>query len=93
VLITSATTTSLSNTLPSSVPKLDIRNVVEAKGFWGHFDGTTKRPIMGTAQSLASDGKTVQAYPLSNLQLKQPKGRKTRDQPSPYSIRKFPTLP
>ncbi|KAF8797732.1 hypothetical protein BYT27DRAFT_7024607, partial [Phlegmacium glaucopus] len=52
----SATATSLSDTLPSSVPKLEMtgtnwaifeicfRDAVEAKGFWGHFNGQTKWP-------------------------------------------------
>lgn len=73
----SATATSLSDTLPSSVPKLDstgtnwaifeirFRDAVEAKGFWGHFDGQTKQPVMGTAQSLAADGTT--AIPATGL--------------------------
>ncbi|KAF9542352.1 hypothetical protein CPC08DRAFT_622452, partial [Agrocybe pediades] len=50
-------TTSLSDTLPSSVPKLDasgnnwaifavrFQDAIEAKGFWGHFDGTTPSPV------------------------------------------------
>ncbi|PPQ83602.1 hypothetical protein CVT26_001384 [Gymnopilus dilepis] len=52
----SMTTTSLSDSLPTSVPKLDATGVnwvifqvrfqdaVEAKGFWGHFDGSALRP-------------------------------------------------
>ena len=51
------TTTALSDALPSSVPKLDVsgsnwaifvfrlEDAVEAKGFWGHFDGTVSRPV------------------------------------------------
>jgi hypothetical protein len=47
----------LSDTLPSSIPKLDasginwaifavrFQDAVEAKGFWGHFDGTKTRPV------------------------------------------------
>src|SRR6266545_3302098 len=54
----SVTTTSLSDTLPSSVPKLDATGVnwaifsvrfqdaVEAKNFWGHFDGTSTCPTL-----------------------------------------------
>ena len=46
------TTAALSDALPSTVPKLDasgsnwaifvfrFEDAVEAKGFWGHFDGT-----------------------------------------------------
>ena len=48
--------TSLSNTLPSSIPKLDasgmnwaifairFQDAVKAKGFWGHFTGAKHRP-------------------------------------------------
>ena len=48
----STTTTSLSDSLPSSIPKLDasglnwaifaihFQDAIEAKGFWSHFDGT-----------------------------------------------------
>ena len=48
--------TSLSDTLPSSIPKLDasgmnwaifavrFQDAVEAKGFWGHFTGAKPRP-------------------------------------------------
>jgi len=50
-------TSSLSDTLPSTVPKLDAEggnwaiflvrfmDAVEAKGFWGHFDGTSPVPV------------------------------------------------
>lgn len=53
----SITTAALSDALPSTVPKLDasgsnwaifvfrFEDAVEAKGFWGHFDGTVSRPI------------------------------------------------
>ena len=52
----SATTTALADTLPSSVPKLDstgsnwtvflfrFQDAVDAKGFWGHFDGSSPKP-------------------------------------------------
>ncbi|KIM46606.1 hypothetical protein M413DRAFT_82539 [Hebeloma cylindrosporum] len=52
----SLTTTSLADSLPSSIPKLDatglnwaifsvrFQDAVEAKGFWGHFDGSEPRP-------------------------------------------------
>jgi len=51
-----STATALADTLPSSIPKLDasgmnwaifslhFQDAVEAKGFWGHFDGTNPRP-------------------------------------------------
>jgi len=56
----SMTTTSLSDTLPSTVPKLDatginwaifsvrFQDAVEAKGFWDHFDGTSACPTLST---------------------------------------------
>ena len=56
--------TSLSDSLPSSIPKLDptganwaifavcFQDAVEAKGFWGHFDGSTPRPAAITATTL-----------------------------------------
>jgi len=52
----SITTTSLNDTLPSSVPKLNadglnwaifsicFEDAVQVKGFWGHFSGTTPHP-------------------------------------------------
>src|SRR5271169_1863836 len=67
----SITATSLSDTLPSSVPKLEstgtnwaifeirFRDAIEAKGFWGHFDGQTQRPVPGTPAIVAPDGTTV----------------------------------
>ena len=51
-------TTALSDSLPSTVPKLDasginwaifsvrFRDAVEAKGFWGHFDRSSTTPAM-----------------------------------------------
>ena len=54
---TSTTATALADTLPSSIPKLDasglnwaifslhFQDAVEAKGYWGHFDGTTPWPV------------------------------------------------
>ena len=67
----SVTATSLSDTLPSSVPKLEMtganwaifeihfRDAVEAKGFWGHFDGKTKLPVLGTPAVMDHDGKLI----------------------------------
>ena len=65
----STTTTSLSDTLPLSIPKLDasginwaifsvcLQDTIEAKGFWNHFDGSSTRPEQTyTAQATASDG-------------------------------------
>ena len=67
----STTTTSLSDTLPSSIPKLDasginwaifsvrLQDAIEAKGFWNHFDGSSTRPEQTyTAVVTATDGST-----------------------------------
>ena len=51
-----STATALADTLPSSIPKLEatslnwaifslhFQDAVEAKGYWGHFNGTTPWP-------------------------------------------------
>jgi hypothetical protein len=56
----SVSTTALADTLPSSIPKLDptgsnwtvflfrFQDAVDAKGFWGHFDGTSVIPTLST---------------------------------------------
>jgi hypothetical protein len=58
----STTTTALTTTdiLPSSVPKLlpmglnwtvfsiRFKEAIKAKGFWGHFDGTSLKPIVNS---------------------------------------------
>src|ERR1700761_1115632 len=61
--MTTITTSSLSNTLPSSIPKLDadrenwaiffvrFMDAVEAKGFWGHFDGSSPALVISTESS------------------------------------------
>jgi hypothetical protein len=64
----STATTSLADTMPSSVPKLDpsginwtvfrfcFQDAIDAKGFWGHFDGSTPCPPLSatpTTQELA----------------------------------------
>ena len=53
----SVSTTALADTLPSTVPKLDpagtdwtvfkfrFEDAIDAKGFWGHFDGTSTCPV------------------------------------------------
>ena len=55
--MSTVTTSSLSNTLPSTVPKLAAKgdnwaifyvrfmDTVEAKGFWGHFNGMSPAPV------------------------------------------------
>ena len=65
----STTATSLSDTLPSSVPKLESTytnwaifeicfcDAIEAKGFWGHFDGLLLHPI--AISITAPDGTTT----------------------------------
>jgi len=62
--MTAVTMTSLSDALPSSVPKLEanrtnwaiflvrFRDAVEAKGYWGHFDGTTPVPTLSTPPTM-----------------------------------------
>ena len=67
----SVTTTSLSDSLPSSIPKLDasglnwaiffvrFQDAIEAKGFWGHFDGTGSRPSDVPVSVTDSDGNTT----------------------------------
>ncbi|CAA7264972.1 unnamed protein product [Cyclocybe aegerita] len=69
----STATTSLSNTLPSSIPKLDasslnwaifavqFQDAVEAKGFWGHFIGTDPRPVPAATPTPAPTPATVTA--------------------------------
>jgi hypothetical protein len=70
--MSTATTTSLSDTLPSSIPKLDASGVnwaifsvrfqdaIEAKGFWDHFDGSSLRPVQTfTPVVTAADGTTT----------------------------------
>ena len=65
-------TTSLSDTLPSSIPKLDasginwaifsvcFQDAIESKGFWDHFDSSTTHPEQSyTAVVTAVDGNTT----------------------------------
>jgi hypothetical protein len=71
----SVTTTSLSDSLPSSIPKLDASGVnwaifsvrfqdaIEAKGFWSHFDGTGSRPSAVPVTVTATDGSTTTTPP------------------------------
>ena len=56
--MSTTTNASLADALPSSVPKLEangtnwaiflvrFRDAVEAKGYWGHFDGSTPVPTL-----------------------------------------------
>jgi len=62
--MSSVTATPLSDTLLSSVPKLNasglnwvvfslrFQDAVEAKGYWGHFDGTSERPSVPKLEDL-----------------------------------------
>jgi hypothetical protein len=70
--MSTVTTSSLSDTLPSTVPKLDAEgsnwaifyvrfiDAVEAKGFWGHFDGTLPMPVMTSESSEALKAEKIQ---------------------------------
>ena len=63
--MSSVTTSSLSDTLPSTVLKLDAEgdnwaiffvrfmDAMESKGFWGHFDGTLTLPVTTSSSSAA----------------------------------------
>jgi hypothetical protein len=76
----STTTTSLSDSLPSSIPKLDasglnwaifsvrFEDAVEAKGFWGHFTGTTPRPSAIPVTITGTDGE-ITTTPPSDAEL------------------------
>ena len=56
--MSTVTTTALADTLPSSIPKLKasglnwvifslhFQDAIEAKGYWGHFDGTDLHPVV-----------------------------------------------
>ena len=62
--MSSVTATSLANTLSSSVLKLNasglnwavfllrFQDAVEAKGYWGHFDGTSEHPAVPKPEDL-----------------------------------------
>jgi len=65
--------TSLANILPLSVPKLDtsglnwavfslrFQDAIEVKGYWGHFDGTSERPVTPKPEDLPITPKTAAA--------------------------------
>ena len=58
--MTTLTTSSLSDTLSATVPKLEAKgknwaiffvrfmDAVKAKGFWGHFDGSMLKPTLSS---------------------------------------------
>ena len=76
----SVTTTSLSDSLPSSIPKLNasglnwaifsvcFEDVIQAKGFWGHFDGTSTCPSALPVSVTDVDG-NVMTSPPSDVEI------------------------
>jgi hypothetical protein len=69
--MSAVTTSSLSDTLPSTIPKLDsegenwaifyvrFMDAIEAKGFWNHFDGSSIAPVLSaTATTVEIEAKT-----------------------------------
>src|SRR6266567_7378794 len=85
-------TTSLSDSLPSSIPKLDstglnwaifsvrFQDAIEAKGFWGHFDGSESRPVAppaATATPVDDDAQTKLAEGLLVQQLQWDKNERS----------------
>ena len=77
----SVTTTSLSDSLPSSIPKLDasglnwaifsvrFQDAIEAKGFWSHFDGTGSRPNIAQVSVTAPDGVVTSTPSTTDLAM------------------------
>ena len=77
----SVTTTSLSDSLPSSIPKLDasglnwaifsvrFQDAIEAKGFWSHFDGTGSRPTVALVSVTAPDGVVTSTPSITELAI------------------------
>ena len=68
-------TTSLSDSLPSSIPKLNstgvnwaiflvcFQDAVEVKGFWGHFDISSSHPVAVAVSVTTTDGTTTMTPP------------------------------
>ena len=77
----SITTTSLSDLLPSSIPKLDasgldwaifsvrFQDAIEAKGFWSHFDGTGSPPTVALVSVTAPDGVVTSTPSITDLAI------------------------
>src|SRR5260221_3435958 len=74
-MTTSITTMSLSDALPSTVPKLDpsganwaifvfrFEDAVSAKGYWGHFDGSVSKPEAADSSSpTAAETNTINQW-------------------------------
>jgi gag-polypeptide of LTR copia-type/Zinc knuckle len=63
--------TALADQLPGSIPKLDpsgmnwavfslrFQDAVEAKGFWGHFDGTEPKPTPAIPSAVTADERSA----------------------------------
>jgi len=70
--MSAVTATALADTLPSSVPKLEasglnwaifslcFQDAVEAKGYWGHFDGMTPWPVVAKPEDAPTAAKTTE---------------------------------
>jgi hypothetical protein len=103
------TTTSLSDSLPSSIPKLDasginwaifsvrFQDAIEAKGFWKYFDSSSVRPEQTyTAVDTAADGTTsggTEIVPADELSASQSQWDKEGVPRNHYLHRKSPTPP
>jgi len=71
--MTTITTAALSDALPLSVPKVDalgmnwaififrFQDAIEAKGFWGHFSGSTPAPVAVDPAKPTSDESATKA--------------------------------
>jgi hypothetical protein len=98
-------TTSLSDSLPPSIPKLDstglnwaifsvrFQDAVEAKGFWGHFDGPEPRPVVSAATTTAEGEEATQTKLAEDLVAKQLQWERTSSQRNLCLPRRFPTRP
>jgi len=75
--MSAVTATALTDTLPSSVPKLEasglnwvifslcFQNAIEAKGYWGHFDGTTLWPVVAKPEDAPTAAETTKTTAIS----------------------------
>src|SRR6266567_2890516 len=88
----SLVTTSLSDSLPSSILKLDstglnwaifsicFQDAIEAKGFWGHFNSSESHPVAlpaATATPVDNDAQTKLAEGLLVQQLQWDKNKRS----------------
>ena len=105
------TATSLADTLPSSIPKLDasglnwaifavrFQDAMEAKGFWGHFDGSKTQPMASpspVAAPASAEGTAAAATttPVSDSDLMAAQAQWDKDKLSAKSLltQKIPDL-